>query len=284
MNGAALESAAARRLSLRGQLVLVLGGIVLLILTILVAGKLMGEAGTVTQLAARNRPPSLEYPFGTDWLGRDMLARTLQGLTLSLKVGLLAATISSLLALGLGLAAATLGRAVDAAINWLVDLFLSLPHLLLIIMIAFTLGGGTRGVIVAIALTHWPALTRVIRAEALQICSTEYVQLAHRLGRPRYRVALEHVLPHVLPQLLVGLVLMFPHAILHEASITFLGFGLSPHRPAIGVILSESMRFLASGQWWLAFFPGLALLLMLRAFDLLGEALRALLSPRTAQM
>ncbi|WP_018085272.1 ABC transporter permease [Desulfurispora thermophila] len=284
MNGAALESAAARRLSLRGQLVLVLGGIVLLVLTVLVAGHLLGEAGTVTQLAVRNRPPSLQYPFGTDWLGRDMLARTLQGLTLSLKVGLLAATVSSLLALGLGLAAATLGRVVDSAISWLVDLFLSLPHLLLIIMIAFTLGGGTRGVIVAIALTHWPALTRVIRAEALQVCSTEYVQLAYRLGRSRYRVALEHILPHVLPQLLVGLVLLFPHAILHEASITFLGFGLSPHRPAIGVILSESMRFLASGQWWLAFFPGLALLVMLRAFDMLGEALRALLSPRTAQM
>lgn len=284
MNGAALESAAARRLSLRGQLVLVLGGTLLIILAVLAAGHLLGEAGTVTQLAARNQPPSLQYPFGTDWLGRDMLARTLQGLTLSLKVGLLAATVSSLLALVLGLAAATLGRIVDTAISWLVDLFLSLPHLLLIIMIAFTLGGGTRGVIAAIALTHWPALTRVIRAEALQVCSAEYVQLAYRLGRPRYRVALEHILPHVLPQLLVGLVLLFPHAILHEASITFLGFGLSPHRPAIGVILSESMRFLASGQWWLAFFPGLALLLMLRAFDLLGEALRALLSPRTAQM
>ncbi|MBT9154903.1 MAG: Dipeptide transport system permease protein DppC [Firmicutes bacterium] len=95
-------------------------------------------------------------------------------------------------------------------------------------------------------------------------------------------MATRHLLPHLKPQLLVGFVLLFPHAILHEAAITFLGFGLSPHRPAIGVILSESMRHLSAGSWWLAFFPGLALLVMVRVFDILGENIRLLLDPRTA--
>jgi peptide/nickel transport system permease protein len=91
------------------------------------------------------------------------------------------------------------------------------------------------------------------------------------------------MLPHLLPQLLVGLLLLFPHAILHEAAVTFLGLGLSPHQPAIGIILSESMRYLSTGMWWLAFFPGLCLLIVVRSFDVMGENLRRFTDPRRAQ-
>ena len=102
---------------------------------------------------------------------------------------------------------------------------------------------------------------------------------AEKLGVPRRRVVRRHILPHLLPQFLTGLILQFPHAILHEASVTFLGFGLSPEQPAIGVILSESMRYLTTGKWWLALFPGLALVLVVLLFAGMGERLRRLLDP-----
>ena len=119
--------------------------------------------------------------------------------------------------------------------------------------------------------------------EILQVQEEPYIATARALGVPRVRIAVSHMLPHVLPQYLVGLVLLFPHAVLHEASITFLGFGLSPEQPAIGVILSEAMGYLTSGAWWLAVFPGLALLAVVLMFDRAGALLRRMMSPEGVQ-
>ncbi|MGF7033289.1 peptide/nickel transport system permease protein [Paenibacillus mucilaginosus] len=248
---------------------------VLLVLLILGA-LLLDGSGLESRLDRRNLPPSFTHPFGTDWLGRDMLTRTLKGLLLSTQVGLTAGAVSVLIAAALGLLAAAGGRAADRLVTWLVDLFLSVPHLVALILIAFVLGGGAKGVIVGVALTHWPSLSRVIRAEVLYLRSAEFVQVSARLGRSRWWIATRHMLPHLVPQLLVGLLLVFPHAVLHEAAVTFVGLGLSPHEPAIGIILSESMRHLSTGMWWLALFPGLCLLLTVLAFGRLGEALRQL--------
>jgi len=156
------------------------------------------------------------------------------------------------------------------------------PHLVTLILIAYISGGGLRGIVIGIALTHWPSLARVIRAEAMQIKQADYVRISERFGKSRIWIALHHMLPHLLPQLMVGFLLMFPHAILHEAAITFLGLGLSPHQPAIGIILNESMRYLSTGMWWLAIFPGVSLIIVVRLFGILGERLRMLLDPRTA--
>ncbi|MFC0561098.1 ABC transporter permease [Halalkalibacter alkalisediminis] len=254
----------------------------LFLLSVLLGGWLLSDDRMATNLALRNLGPSLAHPFGTDWLGRDMFTRTLKGLTLSMGVGLLAATASVTIALILGMMAATMGKVVDSIISWLVDLFLSVPHLVILIIIAFTMGGGVKGVLIGLALTHWPSLTRVIRAEVLQLRSAEYVQISRRLGKSRWFIARKHILPHLVPQFLVGLFLLFPHAILHEAAVTFLGMGLSPHQPAIGIILSESMRYLSTGMWWLAFFPGVCLLLVVRTFDMIGERLRILFDPHRA--
>jgi peptide/nickel transport system permease protein len=253
-----------------------------ILLAILVSGLLINNDRIVTNLDSRNLPPSIRHPFGTDWLGRDMLIRTIKGMSMSIGVGLIAAASSVMIAVSLGVMAATLGRVVDGIISWLVDLFLSVPHLVMLILISFVLGGGMKGVVIGLALTHWPSLTRVIRAEVLQLQSAEYVQTSRKLGKSRWFIAVKHILPHLVPQFLVGLFLLFPHAILHEAAITFLGMGLSPHQPAIGIILSESMRYLSTGMWWLAFFPGFCLLLVVRAFDLLGERLQTFVDPHRA--
>jgi peptide/nickel transport system permease protein len=265
----------------RTRTLMIILGCLLLFSLIFLSAWLYGEQGQVTDLTLRKLPPDWKYPFGTDWLGRNIFARTLKGLRISMGVGLTAATCSAIIALVFGLAAATMGKTVDVVVTWLVDVGMATPHLVLLILISFACGGGARGVIIAVAASHWPALTRVIRAEVLQLRSSDYIKLSRRLGKSPAWIARHHLLPHVVPQFLVGLLLLFPHAILHEAGLTFLGFGMSPHSPAIGAMLSESMRYLTSGMWWLAIAPGLALVISVKAFDILGNNVRALLDPKT---
>ena len=130
-----------------------------------------------------------------------------------------------------------------------------------------------------IALTHWPSLARLIRAEVIQLRESPYIQVAEKMGKSRWYIVRKHLIPHLLPQFLVGLVLIFPHAVLHESSLTFLGFGLSSEQPAIGIILSESMKYLITGKWWLALFPGIMLALVVVLFYKAGENLRKLTEP-----
>jgi peptide/nickel transport system permease protein len=255
---------------------------VIFLISVVAIGIFLDEESISTNLKQRNSSPSLHHPFGTDWLGRDMFSRTFMGLSLSIGVGLIGAFGSTFIAMLLGMIAATMGKMADRIVSWLIDLFLSVPHLVTLILISFALGGGFKGIVIGIALTHWPSLARVIRAEVMQIRSAEYVQLSKKMGRSNWWIATKHIFPHIVPQIVVGFLLLFPHAILHEAAITFLGLGLSPHEPAIGIILSESMKYLSSGMWWLAFFPGLCLLLIVRAFDMIGEKLRSLTDPNRA--
>ena len=277
-----LQTTKRNRLNQRSSTILYLVLSVAFLLVIALMGTLAGDAATTTNFTQKNLLPGISYPFGTDWLGRDMLARTLKGLSISIFIGLFASLISAMIAAVLGTAAA-LGKKVDAVVTWLVDLVMGIPHLLLLILISFALGKGTFGVIVAVAVSHWPALTRVIRGEILQLKEADYVKIADKLGQSKVRIAVKHMVPHVFPQFLVGLILLFPHAILHEASLTFLGFGLPPEQPGIGIILSESMRYLSLGMWWLAFFPGLALLATVLLFDLVGGSARKLIDPHSAQ-
>ncbi|MBE6024440.1 MAG: ABC transporter permease [Cellulosilyticum sp.] len=223
--------------------------------------------------------PCTEHWFGTDFMGRDMFYRCIKGLSNSLIVGVLAAGVSSILALVLGITAAIFGGWIDKFVNVCVDLCMGLPHLVLLILISFMLGKGTRGVTIAVALTHWPGLTRIVRAEVMQVRSAQYVQAAYKMGKTKVQVAVTHIMPHVLPSYLIGLILLFPHAIMHEASITFLGFGLPKEMPAIGVILSEAMNHIAMGKWWLALFPGMMLLIAVLLFDVIGEQLKKLWNP-----
>jgi peptide/nickel transport system permease protein len=274
-----LSSKGKLSLNRRQRTILEIGAALGFIMAIVIGRFMLDEGSIGTNLSERNLPPSFEHFFGTDWLGRDMFARTIMGLSLSMGVGLAGAVSSAAIALLLGLAAATLGKTVDTIISWLIDLFLSVPHLVTLILISFALGGGFKGIVFGIALTHWPSLARVIRAEVMQVRSADYVHISGKMGKTRTWIAIHHIIPHLIPQFLIGFLLMFPHAILHEAAVTFLGLGLSPHEPAIGIILSESMKYLSSGLWWLAFFPGLSLLLVVRSFDAVGERLRVLMDP-----
>ncbi len=224
-------------------------------------------------LLARRAAPSAEFWFGTDSLGRDLWLRCLQGMMTSIQIGLTTALFSGLIALGVAIISQC-GKAGDYLTRALIDTFIALPHLLLLILICFTFGGGKSGVILAVSLTHWPKLALILRSELLRIRQADYILLAQRTGSSQWQCLYKHFLPLLLPQLTVGSLLIFPHAVLHSAGLSFLGFGLAPHEPSLGILLADALRSLSSGDWWLAFYPGLTLVILVLTIDQLARSLQ----------
>ena len=242
---------------------------VFLIALITIAGSVMDPESYAPKFADKNLGPSVSHLFGTDWMGRDMFCRTVKGLSVNIYIGLLASIFSSVIGLFLGTFAGVIGGKAMALFNWMVDLFMGIPHLILLILISILLGKGARGVAIGVILTHWCSLGRIVQAEILSLQESHFVHASYRFGHNVRWVAMHHIIPNVFPQFVVGLVLMFPHAIMHEA---------------VGIILSESMQYLTTGMWWLAVFPGVCLLIIVVLFEALGKNLRLLLDPVNAQM
>ncbi|MGG4663634.1 ABC transporter permease [Providencia vermicola] len=222
-------------------------------------------------LLDRRLAPSWEHLFGTDNLGRDLFERTFQGVATSLQIGLIAAVSSGFIALVMA-GLSSVSKVMDYAVRGVIDALLALPHLLLLVLICFTLGGGKMGVIWAVALTHWPKLTLILRSELLRVKQADYIMLSQRIGNSAVYRWRYHYLPMILPQWMVGTLLMFPHAVLHSAALSFLGFGLSPHEPSLGILLSDALRYLSTGAWWLVVFPGVALMGLVLLFDQFAKA------------
>lgn len=270
-------------LNRRTEIFLTIGLCFIFFFLLFLSSFLLSSKGLESSLTYRKMAPSASFWLGTDALGRDMFTRTIKGLCSSLELGILAAFFSTVIAAILGIVAAVCGRYADYIISGLIDLFISVPHLVLLILISFTMGGGVKGVVIAVAISHWPRLSRVIRAEVLQLKNSEYILISRKIGRSQLWIALNHMFPHLSSQFIIGITLLVPHAILHSAGLTFLGFGLSPHSPSIGILLSESMRHLSTGCWWLAIFPGMALVITVKIFDHMGRNLRVVLDPKTKQ-
>lgn len=270
---------AKRGLNRRTKIIIYATVIFLVLLGIYVSGAFLGDGQIAADFSKKALPPSLEHPFGTDMLGRDMLVRTIKGLSVSIVVGVVASSVSAVIALIVGVVAATGKSWLDHFMNWLIDLVMGIPHTVLLILISFACGKGLKGVLIGVAVTHWTGLARIIRSEVLQLRSQQYIEVSRKLGHSNWWITVHHILPHMVPQFLIGLILMFPHAIMHESGLTFLGFGLSPEQPAIGIILSESMKYLSTGMWWLAFFPGLMLVIIVLLFDKLGENMKKIIDP-----
>ena len=272
-----------KRINRRKRILYLTLAIGIIVVAAFAAGALIPESAVASDFTQKNLAPCFSHPFGTDWMGRDLFLRTLKGLSVSMTVGMVASIFSAVIATIIGIAAATGSKAVDSFITWLIDLVMGIPHIVLIILISFACGRGLKGLLIGITLTHWTSLARLIRGEVMQLRSQQYIAVSRRLGKSSGWILTNHLLPHLVPQFIVGLVLMFPHAILHESAISFLGFGLPPEQPAIGIILSESMRYLSAGHWWLAVFPGLLLVVFVLLIDRLGDNLKTLIDPHSAQ-
>ncbi len=271
------------KINLRQKTLLITAIALLILISVFVSNYFIDHTAVLTSdFYNINQAPSFEHIFGTDWMGRDMFMRTLLGLGISIGVGAFASVISTIVAILLGVFS-SVNTFVDEVVTAIIDLFGSIPHILLIILVSLAFGGGYYGVIMAVGLTHWTPLARVLRAEIKKINTSEYIKLSTEFGKSKFWIAKKHILPLIISQIIVGVILMFPHAIMHEASISFLGFGLPAHEPAIGIILSESMKYLSMGYWWLAFYPGLSLLFLVLLFDLIGENVHKLLDPQSAQ-
>lgn len=226
-------------------------------------------------LLARHLPPDAVHWFGTDNLGRDLWIRCFQGMLTSLQIGSGAALCSGIIAL-LMAAISRLHYRLDMLMRLVTDAMLSMPHLLLLILICFTFGGGKQGVILAVAVTHWPRLALILRAESMRVSHSDYLTLTHRLGHGYFYCWWYHYLPVLLPQWLTGTLLMFPHAVLHSAALSFLGFGLTPHEPSLGLLLADALRFIGHGNWWLVLFPGMMLFILVILFDQFARAVHCL--------
>jgi len=240
-------------------------------------------------LRLRFRPPVWEergswaYPLGTDRLGRDLLSRMIYGARVSLAAGVVTVLISSAFGAAVGLVAGYYGGRTDAALMRVTDATLSFPVILLALILAVTVGPSFANVVIAIAVILWARYARVIRGQVLTLMTLDFIAQARIAGAGAWRIITRHLLPNTLNTLVVLITLQVGYVIIVEASLSFLGAGIPPPTPAWGSMIAEGRDFVTSA-WWVSFFPGLAILLVVLAFNLLGDWLRDTLDPRLRQL
>lgn len=236
-------------------------------------------------LHARLRPPAWQeggtFPrlLGTDQLGRDVLSRIIFGARVSMLVGLMAVAISGTLGVALGLVSGYAGGWADIVIMRLADVQLAMPFILLAILIVAVIGAGLQNVVIVLGVAGWMTYARIVRGSVLAVREKEFVEAARAIGAGSLRVIARHILPNVLSPVIVIATFNVANAIIAEAALSFLGLGVEPSIPTWGGMLAEGRTYLASA-WWLATFPGLAIMVSVLGINLLGDWARDALDPR----
>lgn len=231
-------------------------------------------------LDRRLLPPSSDYWFGTDQLGRDIFTRIVHGAEITLQIVALVAIISAPLGLLIGAISGYFGGWIDRALMGVTDVFLSMPKLVLALAFAAALGPGIENAIIAIAITTWPAYARIARAETLTIRNTEFIAAARLLGASHTRIITRHVLPLCTSSMIIRVTLDMAGIILTAAGLGFLGLGAQPPQPEWGAMISGGRSFIYD-QWWVSTFPGFAIILVSLGFCFLGDGLRDVLDPKS---
>jgi peptide/nickel transport system permease protein len=266
-----------------------LGMITILVCAAVLADVLTPYSPVAISLPDRLRPPfwerggSLAHPLGTDPMGRDLLTRMIYGARVSLVVGVLGLLLGGGIGAALGLIAGYAGGRVDALLMRITDTTLSFPLILFAILLVVILGGSLLTVVLAMALVLWARFARVIRGEVLSLRERDFVAQARIAGSSPGRIILVHLFPNVRNTLVVLLSLQIGWVIIVEASLSFLGAGVPPPTPTWGSMIAEGRDYIASA-WWVSFFPGLAILTTVLAFNLFGDWLRDALDPTLRQL
>ena len=232
-----------------------------------------------TSWSAIRKAPSAAYWFGTDDIGRDVLSRVVWGTRASLLAGVVSVAISLLLGVPIGLLAGFLGGWVDALVSRITDAFLACPFLILAIALAAFLGPSLTNAMIAIGVSATPTFVRLTRGQVLNVKVEDYVEAARAIGNPPWRIAVMHVLPNAIAPLIVQATLAIAAAVIAEASLSFLGLGQQPPAPSWGSMLNTAKNYVDSAPW-MAIWPGLAIFVLVLAFNLLGDGLRDALDPR----
>jgi peptide/nickel transport system permease protein len=263
----------------RNRLAMVGGGIVLFMFLLAVLAPMTGKDPGAIDIAHRLEPPSWQFPLGTDDLGRDVLTRILYGARISLLVGFVAVGIATAIGIVLGALAGYYGKWIDATLMRFVDIMLCFPTFFLILAVIAFLEPSIWNIMIIIGLTGWMGVARLVRAEFLSLRERDFVQAARALGASDRRIIFRHLLPNALSPVLVSATLGVAGAILTESALSFLGIGVQPPTPSWGNMLIVGKQTLGTA-WWLSAFPGVAILLTVLGYNLLGEGIRDALDPR----
>ena len=268
----------------RRNRLMVLGTSIILGLVLVAAlAPLLATADPYAQtLGDRLLPPSAKHLFGIDGLGRDIFSRVLYGARVTLTIALLVAAISTPLGMLIGIVAGYLGGAVDEILMRLADVFLAFPRLILAIAFAAALGPGVENAIIAIAIAQWPTYARLARAETLNVRHNDYIQAIRVLGAGKLRIMAGYIAPLTLSSIIVRMSLDMGTIILTAAGLGFLGLGAQPPTPEWGLMVSDGRQFLVD-QWWVSTLPGIAILVVVMGFNLLGDGIRDVLDPHQRQ-
>ncbi len=274
---------ALRRFSYNRMAVLGACFILLVIGSAVIGPLIIGYRPLAINLQERLEPPSAAHWFGTDDFGRDVLSRVLHGARISLIVSFSSVAFSLTLGTLLGMLGGYYGGFIDEVIMRFMDILFAFPAVLLAISIIAVLGPGTQNAIIAIGVVYTPIFARIARGSVLSVRGLDYVQAARALGDSEPRVMFYHVLPNSLAPIIVETTLSLGFAILSEAALSFLGLGTQPPYPSLGRMLSEGRMFVSNAPW-LGFFPGLAIMLSVMGFNLLGDGLRDALDPKLKRL
>ena len=270
---------ALRRLFKRKGAVVGLVVIALFVLLSLFAPLIVPYDPIATSWSLVRKPPTWQHWFGTDDLGRDILARVVYGARASLTAGAISVGIALCIGVPLGLLSGYRGGFVDALISRITDAMLACPFLILAIALAAFLGPSLGNAMIAIGISATPIFIRLTRGQVMSVKVEDYVEAARAMGNPPWRITLFHILPNILPALLVQATLSIAAAIIAEAALSFLGLGQQPPAPSWGSMLNAAQRFLTQAPW-MAIWPGLAIFLVVLSLNLLGDGLRDALDPR----
>jgi oligopeptide transport system permease protein len=251
----------------------------LLIAAAVFAPLIAPTAMEAADLMSANQFPSMEHPFGTDAIGRDVLTRVIYGTRTSLIVGFTAVAIACGIGIPMGLAAGLRGGWVDFAVMRAVEVMTAFPGILFAMFLVTVIGGGVQNIILAIGVTSWVTPCRLTRSQLLTLREQEFVQAARSLGVPEARVAVRHMLPNAMAPLIVAITLAIPTAIFAEAGLSFLGIGINEPTPSLGKMVADSAQYIRV-YWYLGVFPTLAIALAMLGFTFVGDGLRDALDPR----
>ena len=255
--------------------------VTLLVLAAIFAPWLSGQSPIAQDLANRLAPPSAAHWFGTDELGRDILARTLFGARVTLTIVVLVSVLVAPIGLAVGTVAGYMGGWIDSTLMRITDVFLAFPRLVLALAFAAALGPGIENAVVAISLTAWPAYARIARSETLAIARSDFIEAAVLQGASTWRILFRHIVPLCLSSVIVRLTLDMAGIILTAAGLGFLGLGAQPPTAEWGAMVSSG-RDVILDQWWVATIPGLAIFIVSLGFNLLGDGLRDVFDPKSS--